>query len=102
MADCGRHLSLEGLFRAESHLDVEPSVDSVCSSDSVTSEPDKGSGSGFRIRKKRKQPTKLITVSEMNTVRRSLSAMENKYESDGKNKNWSVSAPKHKASTESG
>ena len=47
------------------------SVDSACS-DSVTSSG-AASGPGFRMRKKRKQPTRLMTVREMNTVSRSLS-----------------------------
>lgn len=68
------------------------SVDSVCShcgSESGASDR-QGSGSGFRIRKKRKQPTRLITVREMNTVWRSLSETRNmshmlKLEHDSKN-----------------
>lgn len=54
------------------HLTAALSVDSACSSASDASE-DEDSGSGFRIRKKRKHPTRLITVREMNTVWRSLS-----------------------------
>ena len=46
---------------------MELSVDSACSRASDASE-EEDSGSGFRIRKKRKQPTRLITVREMNTV----------------------------------
>lgn len=49
---------------------LEASVESMlspCSSDSVASEG-AGSGSGFRRRKKRKQPTRLMTVRVMNTV----------------------------------
>lgn len=49
---------------------LEPSMESMlspCSSDSVASEG-AGSGSGFRRRKKRKQPTRLMTVRVMNTV----------------------------------
>lgn len=59
------------------HMAVELlSEDSWCSCDSDMSE-EEDSGSGFRIRKKRKQPTRLITVREMNTVRRSLSETNN-------------------------
>lgn len=55
---------------------MEPSAESVCSRDSVASEREEASGSGFRIRKNRKQPTKLMTVSEMKTVLRSMSERE--------------------------
>lgn len=48
-------------------LVVELSEDSAGSSDSAASDA-AGAGSGFRIRKKRKQPTRLMTVREMNTV----------------------------------
>lgn len=56
------------------HL-VELSSESDCSDCSRPWEASEGAGcgSGFRIRNKRKQPTRLITVREMNTVRRSLS-----------------------------
>lgn len=56
------------------HL-VELSSESDCSDCSRAWDASEGagSGSGFRIRNKRKQPTRLITVREMNTVWRSLS-----------------------------
>lgn len=51
------------------------SMESDCSDCSRAWEASEGagSGSGFRMRNKRKQPTRLITVREMNTVWRSLS-----------------------------
>lgn len=56
------------------HL-VVLSMESDCSACSRAWEASEGagSGSGFRMRNKRKQPTRLITVREMNTVWRSLS-----------------------------
>lgn len=51
------------------HL-VVLSMESDCSACSRAWEASEGagSGSGFRMRNKRKQPTRLITVREMNTV----------------------------------
>lgn len=55
-----------------SDLVVVLSENSASSSDSETSEG-ADSVSGVRMRKKRKHPTRLMTVKEMKTVRRSLS-----------------------------
>lgn len=58
---------------AQPHPSVVPSLESEGSSDSAPSGAEEPSGSGFRIRKKRKHPTRLMTVREMKTVWRSRS-----------------------------